>query len=678
MREFEQDAREGELTRRSVTILFAAALAVGMAAFSGCQETAKQSVQVRQPAATPRPAAALSAANIGALPLLQNRTDFSDLSPIPQPWVDGLIDRVQAMYATATQAYQAGQLDVAREDFKAAVNLLTRSSLEDTGDQRLLELFNRIMDTMQTDEVATEEKDEATAEANENAAEAAANGENTANANESDNSAQDELMAQAPPEPTAPIEEVAELENLPASDPRLAALAEKELITVPHDLPLTVNPSVLQYLSFFASPRGRDIVEMGLQRSGRYRAMIDATLKKEGLPLDLFYLAQAESAFKPRAVSTKGARGIWQFMPYTGQEYGLHRTYYVDQRDDPAAATEAAAESLRDLYQTFNDWYLVMAAYNSGPMNVSRAVERTGYADFWQLQKMNALPEQTKNYVPIILALALVAKDPGLYGIHVDADPGPEFDSVSLEHSVSLRLVADATGATVDDLQALNPELIRGVTPPDFVLNVPEGTGDKLKTEIAGIPADKLTSWRLATFASGETMGAVARQYHVTVASLENVNMIDAHDPPAAGTVLIVPTAPPRVRRVYYRVRSTDTLDSIAAKYEVTVSDLQRWNHLRSSRTPHGRTLRIYENYYPMESVGDTRIASRRTSGSTVAVAQKSTNGKVEHRVRSGETLWSIAHQYGTTVAAIKQSNPFLASRQLEVGDLLNISPHKL
>ncbi len=664
------------MTRRSVTILFAAVLAVGMAAFSGCQETAKRSAQVRQPAATPRPAAALSAANIGELPLLQNRTDFSDLSPVPEPWIDALIDRVQAMYATATQAYQAGQLDVAREDFKAAVNLLTSSSLEDTGDQRLLQLFNRIMDTMQTDEVATEEKDEATAEANENAAEAAANGENTNNA--SDNAAQDELMAQAPPEPTAPIEEVAELENLPASDPRLAALAEKELITVPHDLPLTVNPSVLQYLSFFASPRGRDIVEMGLQRSGRYRAMIESTLKKEGLPLDLFYLAQAESAFKPRAVSTKGARGIWQFMPYTGQEYGLHRTYYVDQRDDPAAATEAAAESLRDLYQTFNDWYLVMAAYNSGPMNVSRAVERTGYADFWQLQKMNALPEQTKNYVPIILALALVAKDPGLYGIHVDADPGPEFDSVSLEHSISLRLAADATGASLDDLQALNPELVRGVTPPDFVLNVPKGTGDKLKTEIAEIPADKLTSWRLATFASGETLGAVARQYHVTMASLENVNMIDAHDPPAVGAVLIVPTAPPRVRRVYYRVRSTDTLDSIAAKYEVTASDLQRWNHLRSSRAPHGRTLRIYENYYPMENVSETRIASRRTSVGTVAVAQKSTNGKVEHRVRSGETLWSIAHQYGTTVAAIKQSNPFLAGRGLEVGDLLNISPHKL
>lgn len=661
--------------RRSGIVLFAAALAVSLAGFSGCQETAKHSVHVRQPAATPQAATApLSAANVGELPFPQNPPDFSDLSPSPLPWVDRLIDQVQAKYEAATKAYQAGQLDVAREDFKAAVNMLTSRSLEDTGDARLLQLFNRIMDTMQTDEVATEEKDEQTAEANENAAAAAANGENTANA--SDNSAQDQLMAQAPPEPTAPIEEVAELENLPASDPRLAALAEKELITVPHDLPLTLNASVLQYLSFFASPRGRDIVEMGLQRAGRYRAMIESTLKREGLPLDLIYLAQAESAFKPRAVSSKGARGIWQFMPYSGEEYGLHRTYYVDQRDDPVAATEAAAETLRDLYQTFGDWYLVMAAYNSGPMNVTRAVERTGYADFWQLQKMNALPEQTKNYVPIILALALVAKDPGLYGIQVDADPAPAFDSVSLEHSISLRLAADATGASVEDLQTLNPELVRGVTPPNFALKVPKGTGAKLTTGIAAIPADKLTSWRLATFASGETLGGIARQYHVRLASLENVNMIDAHDPPAGGTVLIVPTAPPRVRRIYYRVKTRDTLDSIAAKYEVTVSDLQRWNHLRGSRAPHGRTLRIYENYYPAESTTEMRSASRRTSGRTVAVAEKSAHGKVEHRVRSGETLWSIAREYGTTVAALKQANPFLATRELEVGDLLNVAPH--
>jgi membrane-bound lytic murein transglycosylase D len=668
------------LSGRKGIALIAAGLMVAATGFSGCQDTAKHSVQVRQPAATPRPtatsAATVAAVNVGELPLPANAPDVSALSQLPRPWVDVLIDQVQAMYDSANQAYQAGQLDVARKDFNAAINRLTKSNADATGDVRLQQLFNRIVDTMQNDEMATEAKDEATAEANEDAADAADNGDNSTDNTTADTS--DDTTTQATPESTAPIEEVAELEDLPASDPKLAALAEKELITVPHDLPLTLNASVLQYLSYFASPRGRDIVETGLQRAGRYRAMIESTLKKEGLPLDLFYLAQAESAFKPRALSSKGARGIWQFMPYTGQEYGLQRTYYVDQRDDPAAATEAAAESLRDLYQTFGDWYLVMAAYNSGPMNVTRAVERTGFADFWDLQKMNALPEQTKNYVPIILALALVAKDPGLYGIHVDADPDPPADSVALDHSISLRLVADATGASVDDLQALNPELVRGVTPPNFVLNVPKGTGDKLKTEIAGIPADKLTSWRLATVSDGETLSAVARQYHVTLASLENVNMIDPHDPPANGTVLMIPAAPPRAKLIYYRVRRADTMDSIAAHYEVSVSDLRRWNHLRSERTPHGRTLRIYENYYPSETARAPRTESaRRTTEHAEAIADTpaAPHQMVKHVVHSGETLWSIAHTYGTTVDAIKQENPFLASRGLEVGDRLSITP---
>jgi membrane-bound lytic murein transglycosylase D len=658
------------LSGRKGIVLVAAALMVAAAGFSGCQDAAKHSVQVRQPAVTPQPGASLlSAASVGELPFPENPPDLTALVAVPHPRVDALIEEVETTFNAAQQAYAAGQLDVARKEFNAALDRLMKSNLESTGDARLQDLFNRIVDTMQNDEVATEAKDEATAEANEDAAD-------NADQNSADNS--DDQSAQAPPESTAPIEEIAELEDLPASDPKLAALAEKELITVPHDLPLTVNASVLQYLSFFASPRGREIVEMGLERAGRYRTMIESTLKKEGLPLDLIYLAQAESAFKPKAVSSKGARGIWQFMPYSGEEYGLHRTYWVDERDDPGAATEAAAETLRDLYTTFGDWYLAMAAYNSGPMNVARAVERTGYADFWQLQQMNALPEQTKNYVPIILALALVAKDPGLYGIHVDADPGPETDSVALEHSVSLRLVADATGASLDDLEALNPELVRGVTPPAFDLNVPKGTGDKLKAEIANIPADKLTSWRIATLSDGETLGEVARQYHVTLASLENVNMIDPHDPPADGTMLVVPTAPPRVRLIYYRVRRADTLDSIASRYDVSVAELQRWNHLRSSRTPHGRTLRIYENSYPGETVTSVRTVktAQHSTAHAQVVEDARGNQNVEHTVRSGETLWSIARQYGTTVEAIKQQNPFLATRGLEIGDRLSISPH--
>lgn len=646
---------------------------MSLAAFSGCEDTAKNSVQVRQPAATPqrggsRPIVASKIA-VGELPFPQEIPNLEALAVRPHPMVDALIEEVETSFNSAQQAYQAGQLDVARKDFNAALDRLMKSNLEATGDARLQDLFNRIVDTMQNDEMATEAKDEATAEVNEDAAD-------NADQNAADNS--DDQSTQAPPESTAPIEEIAELEDLPASDPKLAALAEKELITVAHDLPLTVNASVLQYLSFFASPRGREIVEMGLERAGRYRGMIESTLKKEGLPLDLIYLAQAESAFKPRAVSSMGARGIWQFMPYSGEEYGLHRNYWVDQRDDPEAATEAAAETLRDLYTTFGDWYLAMAAYNSGPMNVARAVERTGYADFWELQQRNALPEQTKNYVPIILALALVAKDPGLYGIHVDADPGPEFDTVSLDHSISLKLVCDATGSEMEDLQTLNPQLVRGVTPPQFALRVPKGTGNKLETEIANIPPDKLTSWRLTKVSSGETLGEVARKYHVTLASLENVNMIDAHDPPETGTMLIIPAAPPRVRLVYYRVRRTDTLDGIAARYNVSVSELQRWNHLRSSKTPHGRSLRIYENSYPGETqtAAHTVTVARRTIENASSSADAAgPRQMVEHKVRSGETLWSIAKEYGTTVEAIKQANPFLESRELEVGDRLSISP---
>lgn len=654
--------------RKGISVL-AAALSLAFLAAAGCEDTAKHTVQVRQPAPTPQ-ASMATVAGIGALPFPEHPADLQALVTTPHPAVDALIEQVEAVYDAGQEAYNSGQLDVARKDFNTALDHLMKSGLEKTGDQRLQELFNRIVDTMQNYEMEAEQKDEAVADDSQDDMDNADTGDDTQTATQ--------------PESTAPIEEIANMESLPATDPRLAAMAEKELISVGHDLPLTVNASVLQYLSFFESPRGRAIVELGLQRAGRYRAMIESTLKKEGVPQDLIYLAQAESAFKPRVVSSMGARGIWQFMPYTGEEYGLRRNYWVDQRDDPVAATRAAAEHFRDLYQMFGDWYLVMAAYNSGPLNVARAVERTGYADFWELQRRNALPEQTKNYVPIILALTMVAKDPLLYGIHVDPDPAPKFDTVTLNHSISLRLVADAADSNLDDLQALNPELVRGITPNQlgFNLHVPEGTGAELQKEIASIPADKLTIWRIAKLQSGQTLGEIARQYHVTVASLENVNVIDANDPLAVGTALIVPTAPPRPRLVGYRVRRGDTLESIASRYDVSVSELQHWNHLRTERTPHGRLLRVYENTYSGATPVHEAAASRRkrTSHTVTATVQKtsqktSRNRPVEHRVRPGETLWSIAHDYGTTVAALKQENRFLADRDLRAGDRLTVGP---
>lgn len=650
----------------------AAALGAALLAIAGCQEGAKSAAKVKPPVSVP-PATAAEVAKVGDLPFPATSPDLSDLSPSTPPAVDVLIAQVQATYDAGQTAYKAGDLEAARKDFNAALDHLMKSHLETTGDVRLQQLFNEIVDTMQSYELSVEKQDEATTDSS----------DDDNSDTDTDTDASEDVQPPPPDQPTAPIEEIANMESLPATDPRLAALAEKELISVPHDLPLTINASVLQYLSFFESPRGRDIVETGLQRAGRYRAMIESTLKQEGLPEDLIYLAQAESAFKPRAVSSKGARGVWQFMPYTGAEYGLDRNYWVDERDDPTEATRAAAEHLRDLYQMFGDWYLVMAAYNSGPLNVARAVERTGYADFWELQKRNALPAQTKDYVPIILALALVAKDPLLYGIHVDPDPAVQFDAVKLEHSISLRLVSDATGASMDDLEALNPELIRGITPadPEFALRVPQGMGAELQKAIAPIPADKWATWRLAKFGPDQTLGEVAREYHVTLASLENVNMIDPHDPPATGTELIIPAAAPKLRLVHYRVKRGDTLDSIASRYSVSTAELQRWNHLRTEHAPRGRVLRIYEEYYPTLTAASERSvaaapAARSTTGATTAPVKTAAHSGdvVIHRVQAGETLWSIAREYRTTVDAIKQSNPFLETRGLQVGDRLHIT----
>src|SRR5487761_699643 len=647
----------GKRGKRGVSIL-AVALSLSLLAVAGCEDFAKHTAQVRQPAPTPQ--ASLDAAKVGALPFPAHVPDLQALVPGSSPAADLLLAQAPASFDAGEQAYQAGQLAVAREDFNSALDRLMKSGPEDAGDVRLRQLFDRIVDTMQNDEIETEKRDEIVASAGETGADTT-----------------DESQTVTPPESTAPIEEIANMESLPATDPRLAAMAEKELITVPHDIPLTVNASVLQYLSFFETPRGREIVELGLQRAGRYRAMIESTLKKEGVPQDLIYLAQAESAFKPKVISSAGARGIWQFMPYTGEEYGLDRNFWVDERDDPEAATRAAAEHLRDLYQMFGDWYLVMAAYNSGPLNVARAVERTGYADFWKLQKLNALPAQTKNYVPIILALAMVAKDPLLYGIHVDPDPPLTFDTINLDHSISLRLVADATNASLDDVQALNPELVRGITPnePGFALHVPPGTGAELKKEIASIPPDKRTTWRIAKFESGENLGEIARQYHVSLASLENVNVIDAHDPPAARTVLVIPAAPPRLRLVHFHVRRAVPLDEIASRFDVSVGELQRWNHLRGSRAPRGRTLRIYERTYPGERPARTAEARRYPARRRVEarVEKASRRESVKRRVRPGETLWSIARTYRTTVSALRQENPFLSRRELKAGDRLSV-----
>jgi len=443
---------------------------------------------------------------------------------------------------------------------------------------------------------------------------------------------------------------------------------------------LQVNDVVVSYLNFFQTPRGRAIVENGLRRKGRYEEMIARVLREEGVPQDLMYLAQAESAFQPTAVSRAGARGLWQFMPFRGEEYDLDRTYWVDERSDPEKATRAAARHMRDLYDMFGDWYLVMAAYNSGPMNVVKAIERTGYADFWELQRRHALPKQTQNYVPIIIALALVAKDPGLYGVQIAPEKPAPVDIVHPSHSIDLHLVADATGADIDDLRQMNPELLRNVTPndPNFQLKLPAGDGEKLLNAINQVPEDKWTSWRLHTVEEGETLSEIARHYRVTVPAIELANHLEAHATVPAGFMLNVPTAPPTVHLLHYRVVRGDTLEGIAERFDVSVSELKRWNNIRGAKVPRGSRLRIYAGGAPDSSAHskskavqlqshDARVQDVSDSNST------DKSGPRRHLVKQGETLYSIAHAYKTTVESLRDANPFLGERPLEAGDILTI-----
>src|SRR6202040_3688740 len=423
---------------------------------------------------------------------------------------NNLIAKVEAKFASGQQNYKAGHLEAARKDFDEAMDLMLESGYNPYAAPKLSELFHRVVDTVYTYELQAFRAGDGFSEA---------------------------------PAVPAPIDEVAEM-TFPV-DPKLRERAEEAAKIVSHDLPLTVNDVVASYLNFFQTPRGRAIVETGLRRKGKYDEMIARVLREEGVPQDLIYLAQAESAFQPLALSRAGARGIWQFVPWRGNEYGLKRSWWVDERQDPEKATHAAAQHLRDLYGLFGDWYLAMAAYNCGPGNVQKGIERTGYADFWELYRRNVLPRETKNYVPIILALTLIAKDAVHYGVQTDLDQPVPSDVVKPGRAIDLRLVAETIDVDAETLRSLNPALLRLATPedPSFGLHLPVGSAEKFSAEIADIPPDKWVSWRRHRIEAGETLSSIAKKYRVTPAAISDANNLDRHAALDVGEKLIIPAA---------------------------------------------------------------------------------------------------------------------------------------
>src|SRR5712692_5120896 len=378
--------------------------------------------------------------------------------------VADLIASAEKDYRVGEEKFKAGDLEAAKRSFDRAVDQLLQSPPEIRGDERVQHELERVLEGVNRPELA---------------------------ALQSDNPA-----AKQKAEP-APIDETNEI--TPPVDPNVKARAEAEVKATRSELPLMLTDPVAAYINYFSTPRGHEILQNALERGGRYREMIESTLKEQGVPQELIYLAQAESGFHPLALSRVGARGMWQFMSSRARGYGLQHNLWVDERQDPEKSTRAAAHHLKDLYNQFGDWYLAMAAYNSGPGRVQSAVKRTGYADFWELYRRNVLPKETRNYVPIIVAVTIMAKNPSQYGLDtIVPDPKMDYDTVKINYPVDLRLVAECVGVTPAELQELNPSLLRLTTPREgkFELHLPAGTKDQYQTAIAAIPTDMRLWWR--------------------------------------------------------------------------------------------------------------------------------------------------------------------------------------
>jgi membrane-bound lytic murein transglycosylase D len=483
---------------------------------------------------------------------------LTDTEQQDQTWIDAS----QRAYANGVQHYQAGQFPAARAEFDRAVDIYLTSGRDLQTDTRLRDAFEKLVDQV--------------------------------NALEMDALQQGNGFGQ---QEAAPVDVANDVTF--SVDPNLEARAQAELKRTQSDLPLVVNDYVTSYINYFSNTtKGHNTIKHALERAGHYRQMISKVLAEEGVPQDLIYQAVAESGFQPRAVNRRsGAGGMWQFMPHGN--YGLVRNMWVDERFDPIQSTRAYARYIKMLHDQFGDWYLAMAAYDWGAGNVQRAVQRTGYADFWEMYRRNVLPQETKNYVPIILAATIMAKNPAQYGL---SDMTPDLplvvDTVTVDSSIDLRLVADLVGSTVEELESLNPSLLHMRTPvgQPFDLYLPVGTKDMFEQRVALIPANHRDSWRYTTVASGESLEAVALHFHVQAAQIASVNHLPLHAALAPGTALVIPLPPapmPTIARMRYRTRRGDTVVTVADRFGVTAAEVRRWNHLRENHLLPGRMLYV-------------------------------------------------------------------------------------
>ena len=540
---------------------------------------------------TPSPSAAISA---------------PEPAPAPPAPVE---DPVVVLIAASDRHFKAGQteledghVEAAKQEFNRAINVLLESPYGGRTEPRIREHFDRLVDRISTYEVR-----------------ALATGDGFTE-KKYETASIDDLLA------------LSATLGTPAAPPALKDAVQTDLESAKHDIPIPLNPRVLAYIELFQG-RLHDFIDEGMRRGSKYLPMIQNVFRAEGLPLDLAFVPLVESAFKPNALSRVKAKGVWQFMTGTAKENGLRHDWYIDERSDVEKATVAAAKYLRTLNKIFDgDWHLALASYNGGPGRMQRAIKRVGIDDFWKLsEKPRVLPRETREYVPMILAAIVIARNPAQYGFSFESEEAPAFETVTLPRPVDLRRVAEWTDTTIDQIQALNPELRRWTTPlkdKDYELKVPAGTADVVAAKLTDAPAADLASLKYYTVKRGETLLGIARKLRVSKADLAEANDIKATARVAPGQKLMVP-------------------------HEATV--------LMAART---------DRPAPATEARTTVAQSSELTGG----AEASNRIKTFYQVRRGDTLSSIARLFQTTVASIKGWNPRLGGNaNLMAGQKLTV-----
>jgi peptidoglycan lytic transglycosylase D len=551
-------------------------------------------------------------------------------------------------YQAGLDAYQAGRFDEAKDYFDRAVDIVLGSDVNLAEQPALKKAFDEMVRNIADMDAELYSK-ESSAEDKENG---------------------------------SPLDE---LKDITSYLPPEEAEKERQKIQqvagqISYDIPITLNPHVLAFVEAFQT-RIRKEFEDGLKRSGAYLPLIRRIFRDEGLPEDLAYMAHQESAFKLNAYSRARAKGMWQFMSFTGRKYGLRTDLWVDERCDFEKATRAAATYLRELHDRYGDWYLAMAAYNAGEGKIDRAVIRARTKDYWSLVKTRYLRRETKGYVPAILASILIDKSPEDYGFNVDIVEPLKWDTADIDKPTDLQVIAEATGTNLEAIRALNPELRGLVTPPNlpsYTVRIPEGTRRDLLAKLEAIPDDQRVSWTIHEVRPGETLASIAHKYRVSVRALLDANPRYAGrrlgrgrilNVPRAASATVAPVAVAEVEdrptfdpgeRIVHRVRRGETLQRIAAKYRTTVGNLRRWNGLDRPMIRPGQRLTAYYG-----EKGDGPRADPDAPSAPVTVAA----GRIEYKVQRGDTLRSIARKFNAAIDDLCRWNNLTPESVVRPGD---------